>query len=91
MTNQAMDHLPRNERRLLLKAEARNRSSGNWGEWEVFGFAKGTVNKNQKSWAYHFDKAYRNQVFSVLENAAGTSPISSPGSRLGCSLRRQLS
>jgi len=74
MTNQAMDHLPRNERRLLLKAEARNRSSGNWGEWEVFGFAKGTVNKNQKSWAYHFDKAYRNQVFSVLENAAGTSP-----------------
>lgn len=25
MTNQAMDHLPRNERRLLLKAEARNR------------------------------------------------------------------
>lgn len=38
-----MEGMSRPERKLLLRAEARARSSGDWGPWEKFEFPHGTV------------------------------------------------
>jgi hypothetical protein len=63
--NPALLNTDRNQRRLLLKEEARRRASGDWGEWEMFRFPRGTV--GPRSWVAEFDHAYKNRVFCVLD------------------------
>lgn len=67
MTNPALEGRPRNERRFLLAKEERSRKSGNWGQWSVKHFPKGSVSPNPKGWAYQFEIAHVNDVFSVLD------------------------
>lgn len=62
--NPAILHLSRNERRMLLTAEARARSEGRWGEWETLHFPRGSAGG---SWAAEFTTVHRNKVFSVLD------------------------
>lgn len=59
-----MKGLSRQERKLLLRAEARARSSGDWGPWEKFEFPHGAVGAG---WSRHFTAAHKNRVFSVLD------------------------
>lgn len=65
--NPAIQHCSRNERRLLLAAEARNRKTGQWGPWEKIEFPRGTVGSG---WSARFTACHRNRVFAVLEGAA---------------------
>lgn len=67
MRNEAIMRLPRNERRLILAKEERLRKTGNWPAWETVTFTKGSVSPNPKGWAYQFETAHRNEVFSVLD------------------------
>jgi hypothetical protein len=67
MHNDAIMRLPRNERRLILGKEERLRKSGNWPAWETITFPKGSVSPNPKGWAFQFETAHRNEVFSVLD------------------------
>lgn len=60
--------MSRNERRVLLTAEARARRSGIWGEWEKLTVPRGSAGM---SWAAEFTTVYRNKVFSVLVRDAG--------------------
>jgi len=62
--NEALIGVDRNQRRILLRAEASARDSGDWGEWETLTFPAGTVGRG---WAREFTKAHRNKVFSVLD------------------------
>lgn len=62
--NPALLHVDRAQRRLLLKAEELNRSTGMWGDWEVLTFPKGTIGRG---WTYDFATAHKNKVFSVLD------------------------
>lgn len=64
MANPALETLSRNERRLLLSAEARNRKTGEWGSWETITFPQGTVGKG---WTFTITTCHKNKVFSVLE------------------------
>lgn len=59
-----MEGMSRPERKLLLRAEARARSSGDWGPWEKFEFPHGTVGAG---WSRHFTAVHKNRVFSVLD------------------------
>ncbi len=60
--------MSRQERKMLLKNEARARSSGKWGAWEKFEFAHGTVGGG---WSRHFTVVHKNNVFSVLDGMRG--------------------
>jgi len=62
--NPALQNIDRNQRRVLLKAEAVARERGDWGPWETLTFPHGTVGRG---WAREFTKAHRNKVFSVLD------------------------
>jgi hypothetical protein len=62
--NPALLHVDRAQRRSLLNAEARNRESGMWGNWETITFPKGSVGNG---WSYDFQTAHKNKVFSVLD------------------------
>lgn len=64
MYNSALEQCDRNQRRVLLKAEATARDRGDWGAWETLTFPAGTVGRG---WAREFTKAHRNKVFSVLD------------------------
>lgn len=64
MANPAIEHLPRNERRVLLAAEARARKGGDWGPWETLTFPAGHAGHG---WCAEITTAHRNRVFSVLE------------------------
>lgn len=66
--NDVLRNVDRNQRRLLLRAEADARDSGNWGKWETLTFPAGTVGRG---WAAGFTKAHKNKVFSVLDRDAG--------------------
>lgn len=60
--------LPRNQRRVLLAAEAKRRKSGDWGEWETLTFPMGSVGGS--GWTYFITTVHRNKVFSVLDRRA---------------------
>lgn len=64
MSGRAFDELPRVERRMLMKAEAARRKSGQWPPWEVLRFPPGSAGW---AWAAEFTTAHRNWVFSVLD------------------------
>lgn len=64
MTHQVLETLPRNERRLALKAEYAARSTGQWGPWEHLTFPRGRIGNG--GWAGEFSEAYRNKVFCAL-------------------------
>lgn len=59
--NPAIAHLPRNQRRALVKAEASNRKSNRWGEWETFQ----NPWPNGRGWIKE-TMAVKNDVFCVL-------------------------
>ena len=61
--------VPRNERRLLLRNEARARSTGEWGEWETLLFPRGSAGSG---WAADFEMVHKNCVFSVLDRTLST-------------------
>lgn len=65
--NSALEKRPRNERRFFLAKEEKARKSGIWGNWRVERFPKGSVSQNPKGWAYQFETAHVNDVFSVLD------------------------
>lgn len=67
--NEALHRVPRNERRRLLAAEARNRKSGSWGVWEHVSIPRGTVGDG---WAAEITEVYRNSVFCVLKRVVET-------------------
>ena len=62
--NDALLNVDRNQRRVLLRAEAVARERGDWGQWETLTFPAGTVGRG---WAREFTKAHKNKVFSVLD------------------------
>ena len=62
--NPVLLHVDRAQRRMLLKAEERNRADGIWGEWETLTFPKGTIGTG---WTYGFAIAHKHKVFSVLD------------------------
>lgn len=62
--NPAMFELSRAERRQYLKAEEKNRASGDWGPWEKLDITPGTIGR---TWAREFTVAHKNRVFCVLE------------------------
>ena len=62
--NPAIAHLPRNERRTLLNAEAKRRASGDWGPWEHISLPNGT---GGGGWNKEIRMVHRNKVFAVLE------------------------
>lgn len=64
--NRLVDHLPRQQRRSLLAAEARARVSGDWGPWEVRDLPNGVPVCSRRIWAAGVRRAYKNKVFSVL-------------------------
>jgi hypothetical protein len=64
MYNSVLEQCDRNERRVLLRAEARTRETGQWGPWETIHFPHGSVGCG---WAAEFTKAHKNKVFSVLD------------------------
>jgi len=61
--NPAIAYLPRNDRRSLLKFEAKRRASGDWGGWEILPLPNGT---GGGGWNKEIREARRNKVFSVL-------------------------
>lgn len=60
----ALATVSRNERRILLRAEAQRRASGNWGAWERIELPHGT---GGRGWNREVRAAHRNGVFAVLE------------------------
>ncbi len=69
MTHDFLAQVSRNERRLLLRAEALARRSGQWGPWEVVSFPAGTIGRG---WTHDITTARKNRVFSVLTRDAGS-------------------
>jgi hypothetical protein len=67
MSHDVLDQVSRNERRLLLRAEAVARKSGNWGPWDTITFPPGTVGNG---WTRDITTAHKNRVFSVLRRDA---------------------
>ena len=67
MANEALMNRSRNERRFLLAKEEKARKTGNWGAWNIKTFPKGSVSQNPRGWAYQFEIAHVNDVFSVLD------------------------
>lgn len=67
--NEALERLPRSQRRTLLDQEARRRKSGDWPPWETLCIPKGAIGGG--SWTYDIETVYRNWVFSVLSRDAG--------------------
>lgn len=67
MRNDVLMKRARNERRFLLAKEEKARKTGNWGQWRVERFQKGSVSPNPRGWAYQFETAHVNDVFSVLD------------------------
>lgn len=67
MAHAALEGRPRHERRYLLAKEERARKLGKWGKWTVKHFPKGSVSPNPHGWAYQFEIAHVNDVFSVLD------------------------
>jgi hypothetical protein len=66
--NPAAAHLPRHQRRSILKEEERRRACGDWGPWELLSFPRGSA---CRGWAAEFVRAHRNAVFSVLDRHVG--------------------
>jgi len=64
MTNAAIQHLPRPERKALINREGRRRASGDWGPWERLPLPNGT---GGGGWNREVRFAHRNAVFAVLE------------------------
>jgi hypothetical protein len=62
--NPAIKHLPRREQDKLLSREARNRMTGNWGEWETIPLPNG--NPLGGGWNKEIREARKNRVFCVL-------------------------
>lgn len=60
----AIMDVPRPERRLLLRKEARRRRAGDWGGWQ---FLPGTRVPGHGGWLDDIRGAWRNRVFTVLE------------------------
>lgn len=63
--NPAIEHLPRGERRFLIKTEAVRRVRADWGPWETFPLPNGAPGGG--GWTREVRKAHRNRVFAVLE------------------------
>jgi len=61
--NPAIKHLPRREQDKLLAREARNRMTGNWGEWETIPLPNGT---GGVGWNMEVREARKNRVFCVF-------------------------
>jgi len=64
LTNPAMQHLTRHERRDLLDREARRRKSGVWGDWEIIELPNGVF--SGKGWPSEVRQIRKNHVFSLL-------------------------
>jgi hypothetical protein len=67
--NPALETVPRNDRRRLLAAAAKNRKSGQWGDWEMLEFPSGPSFAG--GWVKDVRSAYRNTVFCVLVRPLG--------------------
>lgn len=65
----AIEMLPRNDRRRALEAERRARKSGDWGPWETLHFPPFSAGSG--GWASEVTSAHKNRVFSVLDRDAG--------------------
>ena len=72
MTHDYLAQLNRNERRVLLQAEAVARKSGDWGPWQTLTFPAGTIGRG---WTRDITTAHKNRVFSVLRRDAGGGVI----------------
>lgn len=62
---QVFEDLPRNERRLALRAEEKARKSGAWGAWVTIPVTPGMI--PGRGWSQRVTRAHRNRVFAVLE------------------------
>lgn len=65
MSHDVLMVLPRNERRLALRAEEKARRSGAWGPWETISVTPGMI--AGRGWPRQVRHARRNCAFVVLE------------------------
>jgi hypothetical protein len=74
--NPAINQLSSRDKQLILKSEARLRSTGEWGPWEQVSQqeAQRTL-RNLVGWVRDIRAAYRNRVFCVLERLDATGVI----------------
>lgn len=63
--NPAIEHLPRSERRFLIKTEATRRAHADWGIWETIPLPNGAPGGG--GWTREVRKVHRNRIFAVLE------------------------
>lgn len=63
MVNPFLANVSRAERRMALSIEATARRTGDWGDWEIVNFPKGSAGRG---WAAEFECAYRNACFCVM-------------------------
>lgn len=63
----------RNERRVVLRAEAQARASGKWSAWEIIPLPQGVPHTT--GWAREVRTALRNNVFSVLRRRLASGVI----------------
>lgn len=59
------EDLPRNERRLALRAEEKARKTGAWGGWVTIPVTPGMI--AGRGWPQQVSRAHRNRCFCVLE------------------------
>lgn len=65
--------LPRNQRRLALRAEQRARCTGDWGVWESIDVVPGMI--RGMGWSQQVTRAHRNRCFCVLERPLGDGTV----------------
>lgn len=69
----SFESLPRNERRLALRAEEKARKTGAWGAWVTIPVTPGMI--AGRGWPQTVQRAHRNRCFCVLERPLADGTI----------------